>query len=276
MKRFLALLIATMLLVCAGAAAAETLKCPNCGAEFDPELDYIYCPFCATPLSKASVNVASDVKAGGIITFGRYEQDNNLDNGPESIEWIVLDIQDGKALLLSKYGLDAKPYNIQFTEMTWENCTLRAWLNDDFLNTAFSTEEQSAILSTEVDNSVSQGYEGWSTNGGNNTKDYLFLLSYVEANRYLGVKYWEDDDENNILSRVAPTEYAINNGAWTIDSYITADGKPAGWWWFRSPGDIQRNAASVRYGGSLYGIDVDIDNGVVRPAFWLNLESAVF
>ena len=45
----------------------------------------------------------TDISVGDIITFGHYEQDNNLDNGAEPIEWIVLDVQDGKALLLSKY-----------------------------------------------------------------------------------------------------------------------------------------------------------------------------
>ena len=56
---------------------------------------------------------SSTVRIGDIVTFGRYEQDNNLDNGPEEIDWIVLDIQGDKALLLSKYGLDAKQYNRQ-------------------------------------------------------------------------------------------------------------------------------------------------------------------
>ena len=55
---------------------------------------------------------------GGIVTFGRYEQDGNEENGPEGIEWIVLDVQDGKVLLLSKYGLEVKPYNTEHTEHT--------------------------------------------------------------------------------------------------------------------------------------------------------------
>ena len=117
---------------------------------------------------------------GGIVTFGRYEQDGNEENGPEEIEWVVLDVQDGKALLLSKYGLEAKPYNTEYTDVTWETCTLRAWLNSDFLNKAFSTEEQSAILTTTVDNSSSQGYNDLISIDGNNTQDKIFLLSYAE------------------------------------------------------------------------------------------------
>ena len=213
---------------------------------------------------------------GGIVTFGRYEQDGNEENGPEEIEWVVLDVQDGKALLLSKYGLEAKPYNTEYTDVTWETCTLRAWLNSDFLNKAFSAEEQSAILTTTVDNSSSQGYNDLISIDGNNTQDKIFLLSYAEANRYLSVKYWKEDDGNNTKSRVAPTDYAIETGAYSTDNYQTADGKPAGWWWLRMPGLSNFDAPYVHNGGSLYYEAVFRDYGVVRPAFWLNLESDIF
>ena len=212
-------------------------------------------------------------KVGSVVTFGRYEQDNNTDNGAEEIEWIVLDVQDGKALLLSRYGLDAKPYNKEPEDITWESCTLRAWLNGDFLKTAFSAQEQSAILMTDVDNSKAQGYSGYSTNGGKNTQDKIFLLSYAEANRFLGVT---KDDRNNTKSRVKPTAWAIKNGAYTSISNKTAEGDAAGWWWLRSPGGIQDCAASVVGVGSLNSLGVNNEAGGVRPAFWLDLESDVF
>ena len=210
---------------------------------------------------------------GSIVSFGQYEQDNNIGNGPEEIEWIVLDVQDGKSLLLSRYGLDAKPYNTEWKAITWEECSLRAWMNNDFLKSAFTPTEQSAILLTAVDNSKSQGYSDWKTNGGNNTQDLLFLLSYAEANKYLGVTY---SDSNNTKSRVAPTAYAKAQGAYTDDNNKTADGEAAGWWWLRSPGINQNIAAYVRDGGSLLDCSVILESVVVRPAFWLNLESDIF
>ncbi len=216
------------------------------------------------------------VYADDIIIFGNYEQDNDLDNGPEPIEWIVLDVQDGKALLLSRYGLYAKSYNTKLAIVTWETCTLRAWLNSDFLNQAFNAEEQSAILTTTVDNSAGQCYSGWSTDGGNNTQDKIFLLSYKEADRYLGVKYWEDDDGNNTKSRVSPTYYAIQNGAWVSDSQRTSDSKPIGWWWLRSPGSPRNRAAIVIDDGSLHLNSVLSVHGVVRPALWIDLNSGIF
>ena len=210
---------------------------------------------------------------GSIVTFGEYEQYNNMENGPEAIEWIVLEVQDGRSLLLSRYGLDAKPYNIEKKDITWEECSLRAWLNNDFLESAFTQEELSAIMLTTVDNGDSQGIGDWKTSGGNDTQDYLFLLSYVEANGYLDVK---PDDSNNIGSRVAPTIYAKEQGAYTNDSNKTMEGEAAGGWWLRSPGRYQDSAAFVFDDGSLLNLSVSSVSVVVRPAFWLNLESDIF
>ena len=212
--------------------------------------------------------------AGNIVTFGHYEQDNNLENGPEPIEWVVLDVQDGKALLLSRYGLDEKPYHQKDTGITWEDCTLRAWLNEDFLNAAFTEEEQSAILVTDVDNSDSQGYSTWSTNGGYNTQDVIFLLSYAEANRYLGVTW---DDTNNMQSRLKPTAYANRKGMPpALYRPRTAEGDEAWFWWLRSPGDGQDNAARVYHDGSLDSGSVVSESVCVRPAIWVDLNSGIF
>ena len=155
-------------------------------------------------------------EVGSVVIFGIYPQTKKgTDQTP--IEWIVLDYDETnhKALLISKYGLDAVPYNKKYKEITWEQCTLRAWLNGKFLKKAFSAKERTAILITDVDNSSGQGYSKWNTNGGNNTQDRVFLLSYAEANRYLAVTY---DDSNNTKSRVTPTAYAIAQGAWLISS----------------------------------------------------------
>ena len=80
-----------------------------------------------------------DAAEDSIISFGQYEQDNNLDNGKESIRWIVVKKEEGKILVMSEKALDCKPYNDTFaSNIVWENCTLRTWLNSTFINTAFS------------------------------------------------------------------------------------------------------------------------------------------
>ena len=209
---------------------------------------------------------------GNEVTFGAYPQTSS---GTDStaIEWIVLEVQWNKALLISRYGLDAKPYNEEEKSSTWENCTLRTWLNGEFFSKAFTAEEQRAILTTTVDNSASQGYSRWSADGGNETNDKLFLLSYAEAYKYFGVQ----ESDENIQARVAPTAYAIGNGAYLDDSYLTSDGMTAGWWWLRSPGSIPYDAALVSNDGSLhFSLYVSLGGNVVRPAFWLDLESDFF
>lgn len=222
---------------------------------------------------------------GGYVTFGSYEQDNNTANGKESIEWLVLDYDaaNHRVLLLSRYGLDTKQYYEEFVDITWEKCTLRSWLNGKFMKDAFSTVEQGAILTTNVVNDSSQGFDfttlpyyAVKTNGGNNTQDKIFLLSYAEANKYLGVTY--EENSNNTKSRVAPTAYALKQGARASNSYQTADGSAAGWWWLRSPGRDQGNVAVVWCTGSIESnrCDSSMSGYCVRPALWINLESGIF
>ena len=205
------------------------------------------------------------------VTFGHYPQMAE-GNDNTAIEWIVLQKEGNKALLISRYGLDAQPYNAEYTDAAWETCTLRTWLNSTFMNKAFTAEEQKAILTTTVDNSSSQGYSGWSTSGGNNTKDQIFLLSYEEASKYFDVKL----GCNNTKACVRPTAYAEKLGAYTSSSCKTADGDNAGWWWLRSPGTDQNCAAYVSIVGSLSNFYVNRDNSCVRPALWVNLESGIF
>lgn len=249
-------------------------------SKYKPAAEYLAAqPELAEVVAAREAKVAPFRKVGGYVTFGSYEQDNNTGNGQEPIEWLVLDYDaaNHRVLLLSRYGLDAKPYNTEYADITWEKCTLRTWLNGTFLNKAFTAQEQKGILTTSVDNSKSQGYSSYNTNGGNNTQDKIFLLSYAEANKYFGVQHYSvSGSDNNTKSRVAPTTYAIKQGAYTDSSCKTADGTASGWWWLRSPGNIQHNAARVITGGSLRNRDVGNDGGCVRPALWINLESDIF
>jgi hypothetical protein len=244
--------------------------------------------FLAGTVTACAENTGGKAKAesfrtvGNIVTFGRYEQDNDLSNGPEAIEWIVLDVVDGenpRALLLSKYGLDAKQYNHRYEPITWEECSLRRWLNNEFLKTAFDAKEQDAILLTEVDNSPEQGYIEWAdVVSGNDTQDMVFLLSCAEAKKYLDVT---PENKQNIKARVAPTPYAIAQSAWENNKYLTADGEPAGRWWLRSPGRYEYRAAHVIGNGSLQNSHVSAaadhyGGGVARPAIWVDLNADIF
>ena len=203
-------------------------------------------------------------KTGDYVFFGAYEQDNNTSNGKEDIEWLVLEVKDGKALVISKYALDCKQYNTSYTDVTWETCTLRKWLNNDFINAGFNADEKAMISSVTVSADKNPEY---STNPGNATQDQVFLLSITEA-----YKYFSSDSAR----QCKPTEYAVARGAY-VNRY---DGNC--WWWLRSPGDSQFHAADVLEDGDVYengsdvnghGNYVNIGNSAVRPALWINLDS---
>ena len=195
---------------------------------------------------------------GSLIKYGKYEQDNDSSNGIEDIEWIILAKDDNKMLVISDKAIDCKPYNTSSANITWETCSLRNWLNNDFINSAFSATEKTMISSVKVSADKNPDYD---TDAGNDTEDKVFLLSIEEANRYF--KY---DSERQCVS----TEYAKANGAYTYE----IDGASNCFWWLRSQGGYSNKSASVVNSDgtvSKYGNAVDDNRDCVRPAMWISL-----
>ncbi|MCL2002730.1 MAG: DUF6273 domain-containing protein [Oscillospiraceae bacterium] len=165
---------------------------------------------------------------GEIMEFGGYE-------------WLVLDVQGGKAFLLSEKVLESRKYHNEGIDITWADSDLRAYLNGEFLS-SFSESDRARIAETSIINNDNPEY---GTPGGNNTVDKIFLLSIDEALAYFA----------NDSARIA------------YDS-----GGKAIWWWLRSP-DHAGYAADVDIDGSIYSGYNFVDyNGGVRPALWLNLQ----
>ena len=202
------------------------------------------------------------LNVGDTFVFGSYEQDNNNSNGKEDVEWLVLAKEGNKVLVISKYALDCQQYNTSRTSVTWETCSLRKWLNGTFINNAFSAEEQAMIPTVTVSADKNPGY---STDPGNATQDKVFLLSITEANQYF---------TSDGARKCAPTDYAIAQGAYTSDNY-KAGGRATCWWWLRSPGYVQDDAALADDDGDVveYGGRVSSDHRAVRPALWITLDS---
>ena len=195
----------------------------------------------------------TDAEVGDTIKFGSYEQDNDTNNGKENIEWIVLEKQKNKVLVISKYGLDCQPYNDIYENVTWESCTLRSWLNDEFIETAFRTEEQKLLAETKLENKDNHEY---GTDGGKDTVDKVFLLSIDEIKKYFSL-----DD----VRKCEPTEYTVVKGVYIDDTGC--------WWWLRSPGENQLCAVRVFYGKvRTDGLGVDGFDGAIRPAMWVSIE----
>lgn len=227
------------------------------------------------------------------IKLGKYEQDNNIGNGPEDIEWIILKKEDDKVLLLSKYILDYKYYNEdnEKTFVTWENSTIREWLNTKFYNTAFSEDEYDLILDENIKNGfdslwlergrydsllIEENKRWNATDYQSDTKDKIFLPSLDEVN----YAFYNDDIYDvfeNRKSPTKPTEFAKNiildnNKIFVDTSYEWSRGNSD--YFLRTSGAYKNTAVLILQGGSkLRFASILKDNNQprgIRPAMWIS------
>lgn len=200
--------------------------------------------------SVAEAVTSSDTeKMTGIMYFGTYPQDTEA---PEPIEWIVLDRQNDKTLLLAKNCIDSLPWHNAHEQVAWDNSDIRAWLNGEFLQTAFTEVEQENILLSDLDNGDDLKY---GTPVGTDTQDKVFLLSGAEAENY-----FPSDDSRTAKS----TRYAITHGAYTNDRGDCA-------WWLRSPGMTGTSPAYIASAGNFGNRAHEVDESIIgiRPAIWM-------
>ena len=181
----------------------------------------------------------ASLKVRDEIEFGGYE-------------WIVLDVEDQRILIISKNKLEDRKFHLEDEEVTWETCELRAYLNGDFYDNAFSEDEKEWINESLIENKDSEEY---GTAGGNDTVDRIFLLSVEEAERYF------DDDADRNTDR--------------------AEGVMRVAWWLRTPGFFEpepRQAsfssyqfAIIQNAGQMWTKGASItDKCAIRPVLWLN------
>ena len=201
----------------------------------------------------------NSAKIDSIVEFGSYEQDNDRNNGKEPIEWIVLDKKGTELFLLSKYCLAQENYNNIGQDITWENCSLRKWLNEYFYNASFSIEEQSKIVNSYIQNPNNPTYY---TNGGNDTYDKVFLLSIDEAKKYFS-------SEEELIAKT--TNFVAMNLGDTFEMDICQELDSEEIYWLRSPGKDSKCAATIiRSGKRDYQHSINTCFGV-RPAMWVDI-----
>lgn len=192
-----------------------------------------------------------DASIGSSVQFGTYEQDNDLSNGTEIIEWTVLDKKENKLLLISTYNLDCLQTHAGRVFPTWEKSDIRKWLNYDFLIKSFSEEELRRIPLSSLT----------TPSGGADTEDFVFLLSREEAKKYFS---------NNKARQTQPTYYAVMHGD-TLSPSTSARSRCQAWW-LRSPmrgSDYFADYASLD--GSINNYYAISDFGGIRPALWINV-----
>ena len=203
-------------------------------------------------------------KVGDHLYYGSYEQDGIESNGVEPVEWRVLDKQDNKVLVISEYVLEKHAIDLREGDksITWETCEARAWMNGEFYNTLFSSEEKEKVILSTVTADTNPYCPN--VTQGSDTEDYLFLLSVKEAETYF-------DSASERLTRSTPAEQKKNGSSYqgVAASWLRSRGIGVGYnreklcFSFIStdtfdPGDCSVFSYPTGYGD-------------IRPAMWLDL-----
>ena len=198
-----------------------------------------------------------NLQSGDVIKFGEYEQDNNFENGKEAIDWIVLDVQDDEAFILSEKCLDARIFSETWEMSEWTGSNIREWLNGDFMQTAFSSNLQDLIVCKEIKNERDPYYAV--SYGEEDTLDYVFLLSYNEATQYL-----KNKTAYGTLYACAQYDKQHTN--------LTASPDKEQWWWLRTIayGGETRMGFNGMSGGAVETGSIT-DAEMVRPAMRIDL-----
>ena len=193
-----------------------------------------------------TTNIIVKPKEKSIITFGDYE-------------WLVLEVENDRALLLSKYFLEKRAYHKEGKDITYENCSLRTYLNGGFYN-SFSNADKSRILSVVNTNENNQWY---GTSGGASTNDRIFLLSVSEVVKYFG-------DSGQLKNRPSKSTYYISD-KFNSERIASLKNEWASCWWLRSLGDYSLRACYVTPRGEIHMDGYIVHSSGVRPALWLKI-----
>lgn len=192
-------------------------------------------------------------------------------------QWRILDIKDQVALVISEDIIGQEVYNKAPGDVTWETSAIRAYLNDEFYHRLTDADRSriKPVLNKNEDN------PWYGSKGGEDTLDYIFLLSIEEVVCYYfgdsrynlenpspKQKYWfQKKDQNNVKRRAT-----FQDKSW--------------WWWLRSPGRDNKRAVYIHGDGNV-GIQGNgtynyssttlhpisqSNKGGLRPAMWLKLE----
>ena len=211
---------------------------------------------CAGVAENAALNV------GDHFFLGSYEQDNDLTNGQEPIEWRVLQIENGEMLAIAEYALDSQPYNNKGGHARWNKASLRTWLSTEFYNTAFADAEKQLIITKELKN--------WEEK--NTTGDPVTLITCDEAKQLF---------ENHDDRMCTPTDYCVAQGARLSTKFRKdKDGYYNVNWWTRNHswesnarGSYVANSGGVMTcGGHKDGYKTNTVLAV-RPSIYLSLDA---
>lgn len=234
--------------------------------------------------------IKQNITTWDCIWFGNYYQSDINGKLKDPIKWRVLSIDGTDAFLLADKALDQMAFcqgtvtnpvpdkwgnvekDIMTDTLTWENCALRSFLNgydgkqnvteldytdDNFLDIAFTKEEQTGILTTTV---TADKNPDKNSPQGNDTKDKIYLLSVKEAR---DSKYGFSSD--NARRYYNSPNYTFVGGRSGANGKIGV-GQEIGYaWWTRTSGQEY----SGRY---VYPVSVGLYGGIETQGCWADSE----
>lgn len=199
---------------------------------------------------------------GDVITFGRYEQDGNLENGYEALKWIVLEVDGTKRLLFAEDCIECMPYNFEAGKTNWNESMVNNWMNTYMVSEMFDSSEMNLLTTSVLEPSVNPKYG----TEYEKAESVLFLLSLQELRKYSDTQKIEQSQVVYIgLKGVKAnlSNYMVNRGANICTGY-----------WLRTPG--------IDYDGAVYVTNTGfvqtagegcVKHNLIRPAVWIDIGS---
>ena len=224
-----------------------------------------------TPEVAALKESIRNVEIGETFFLGAVEQDNDLENGSEAIEWIMLHKTEKEAFVISKKVLEYMQFAIWYTNWSSLNengytygtnphSTFRwsedkdrnppkVWLRDTVYEYGFTDIEKKMIKLTHNTSAFQP------CNQIDYTSEYLYIPSLEEVELYM---------QNVDLLQAEKTDYVNEKMNQMEEDTVN--------WWLREQGVTEGYAAQVLANGEISdaGAACNSYQGV-RPVMWLDI-----
>lgn len=226
------------------------------------------------PVTQPSIDVDDPVTTGDKTTwdciyFGNYMYLADANTSTmQPIKWRVLDVNGNDAFVMADQAIDCIPYNNVSGNVTWATNTYMDEWFQDFFGTAFTADEQDAIIPTTVSTPDNPAYPAGQ--GGDDTTSYIYLPSIQEMSN---ASYGFPTNRGTLSARrrATATPYAIAKGAFTNENNNA-------YYWLRTPGATNANAATVTMDGEAYpqGNVATYNKNCIRPVMHIDLSKNVY
>ncbi len=209
------------------------------------------------PVETTTAVIPRTINRGDIVSFGFYDQDGNAENGSEAIEWIVLEVEEDRVLLISRYILDAARFANPARSTNYAGSDIRNWLNNDFKESAFSSAQQEVLLSFTVDPGKNESHPA--VGQGQAVEDKVGILSIEQIYHYF--PGFSD-------RQCRATERAADNGVFRAGNGFSP-------WWTCTMGANSIQATLARSDGDINfdGRDLSLGTFGARPVICLSRDA---